>query len=190
MSAIATIGLTGWLAVAVMSGVFAAIIFPAMKALEPALPAYAAFPEDHWKIAGGVVANRVFRLAGSFELALAGLCILGWVGSRPRGPGARRAVHRLIRLVPFAGALGLLIYSCAVLQPRMRGNLDAFLLAARDGDADRAHALRAAFDADHPTASTALSSMALLVLFTLAAHLMTLGDAPPAAHPGAPSTEA
>jgi hypothetical protein len=151
--------------------VAAAVAFPIMKALNPALPGFEAV-QDHWKIAAGQVANRVFAISTWVQVGCALLCVPGaWVAARsPRG------VLAALRLVAMSAAAGALAYQAGVLGPRMRGNLDEFMAAARRAD-PAAHSHRAAFDADHPAASRTLGVMSLGLALGLAAW--TLGEPRP-----------
>lgn len=145
-----------WLGGLLLTGVAAAILFPTMKALEPKLPAFAAYKGDHWMIAAGRAADRVFTINDMVQLTCAMLAVLSlalgaaW-GLRPTG------VRGGLRIVALTVALAALGYQLFGLAPRMSTNLRAYWTAAQAGDHATAETKKAAFNADHPTAQTVMS---------------------------------
>ncbi|MCE7975431.1 MAG: hypothetical protein DYG92_14095 [Leptolyngbya sp. PLA1] len=133
-----------------------------MKPLAPHLPAYAA-TGDHWMIAAGAIANRVFTLAGWAQCALAALTMFSLAAHLSR---AARHWLNTTRLLLTLAAAGLQGYLSFLLVPRMNRTLAAFMDAARAAD-PQADALRRAFDADHPLASNIISGLAVVLLLTL-----------------------
>ncbi len=77
-------------------------------------------------------------------------------------PWSRR--HLLLRVVSVALPVLLLIYWMFFLSPRMAANIAGFWDAAQRADEAAAKTLQAAFDADHPTASTIMGASAACVL--------------------------
>jgi hypothetical protein len=157
-----------------MTGAAAAVIFPAMKGLDPALPAYAAYTGPHWSLAAGQIANRLFIIADTvqFGAMLAagvtfGLCVLFFGLSTRRGTTFARAAL-LLALV------GVLSYHLMILSPRMATNVRLYWDAAAAGDNAGAAGPKAAFDADHPTASRVLGATALLVLGAMVAGMVSI----------------
>lgn len=151
-----------WLGVLLVSGLTAAVAFPTMKPLSPHLPAYAA-TTDHWKIAAGAVANRVFTLAGWAQCALAALAMFALAAHLSRA--ARGWLNTTRLLLTLAAAL-LQGYLSFLLVPRMNRTLSAFMDAARAAD-QQADTLRKAFDADHPLASNLISALAVVLFLSL-----------------------
>lgn len=157
---LATIAL--WLGVLLVSGLTAAVAFPTMKPLSPHLPAYSATP-DHWKIAAGAIANRVFTIAGWAQCALAALAMFSLAAHLSRAVRGWLNTTRL--LLTLAAAL-LQGYLSFLLVPRMNRTLSAFMDAARAAD-PQADLLRKAFDADHPLASNLISALAAVLFLSL-----------------------
>ncbi|MBM4108946.1 MAG: hypothetical protein FJ255_09105 [Phycisphaerae bacterium] len=168
-----------WLGALAMTAVAAATLFPAMKRLDPSLPGYAAYPGGHWSIAAGVPMQRIFAIADGVQLIC---CVLaaGLVGVPlfRRGVLHARGVE-LVRGGLVALAFFAMIYSLFVLTPPMVSDLHGFWDAARGGDTARADALRAAFDARHPTANRVLSVIGVGVVGALALTVATPGRAAP-----------
>lgn len=160
-----------WIGGVGMVGTLAAIAFPTMKKLNPTVPEYAAVG-DHWKIAAGSVANKMFVVADSVSLVCCLLCFatlgLSLFVRVKRGPQYARSALWMFRSLAMTVAAGCLAYQLFILAPRMAENIHIFWDAARAGDVPTATAAQAAFDADHPTASNVIfvmfaSAMALLV---------------------------
>jgi hypothetical protein len=172
-----------------MSGLVAALTFPALKRLAPTLPGFLTPPEDHWRIAAGHVAFRVFSVSGWFQLA----CLAGAAGAL--AIAARRAlrenfIHWFV-LCLIALVVG---YNGAILMPRMTDNLHRYWNASKSGSIEQASTAQQAFDADHPRSTRLLVSLSLLVSFgvTLAAwrpvrHASPLADLAPPAQPEPPT---
>ncbi len=148
-----------------------------MKALDPALPTFAQYGGEHWRVAAGIPANSIFVFADRVQFVCGGaaLMTLGfWLATlaRLRQEGERLSVApALLRSVALTGAMAGLCYQLFILGPRMNASLKAWLGAALDGDTVRAETLRAVFDADHPTASRTLGFTAACVLAGLIVHL-------------------
>lgn len=162
---LATLGL--WLGILVATGTAVAMIFPAMKALDPTLPTYAAFDRPHWTLAAGHVAERFFRASDGAQVALAGVA---WL-TLPIA-GAFFGGHRLVPIVRIGLVAALsvsLAWQLLSLRPRMDLHLSAYRAAAMAGDSELAEEERAAFGALHPTATRGMTINAALVLLALAA---------------------
>ncbi|MFI4892893.1 MAG: hypothetical protein ACIAQ0_05575 [Phycisphaerales bacterium JB058] len=176
-----------WMGSLAMAGAAAAIIFPTVRDLDPSLPAYAAFTGPHWKLAAGHVASRIFLVADAVALGcliVSGLT-LGLVAAS-KEPW-RQAWTTGVRLVAFFGALSLLTYSFVFLGPRMNTNMVNYWEAAEAGNNEAALEYQAAFDKDHPTASTVMvSSFACVTLLMISgAFAATARTATPAQPSGA-----
>lgn len=164
-----------WLGALVMTGVAAAVTFPALKSLTPTLPAFAAYPNTdaaHGVIAGGHVVSRLFLISDAIQFAC--LCVaivttlVVFIGLRRRNLSPPPAF--VVRAALIGLLVAVLAYQLFVLAPGMKTTLMRFWSLAQKGDVAGADAARAAFDADHPIASTvmAVSAAAVAVLLVLA----------------------
>lgn len=151
-----------------MVAVVAAVVFPMMKSLNPAIPDYAAYNGPHWMLLGGFVAARMFEIgfviAGvSLSLCLASVLGLTFMRGSARIPIARLALVLL--------TLGFFLVHVGWLQPRMADALETFRQAAQNGALETAAEARSHFDGMHPTASRLLSATTIssLVLFIVSA---------------------
>lgn len=170
--------LAAWLGCLLGAGAAAAVIFPTMRGLDPSLPAFAGYAGEHWRIAGGAVANRLFVLCDAVQLAAATVCVLALIVARIAGaPPASRAAFGA-RLAFLAAAWLLASYEIFVLAPRMQESLALFWTSAKAGDTPAADAARAVFEADHPTASRVLGATAGAVLGALLASAWGLTARP------------
>lgn len=163
------VALALWLGGVVTSGLAAAIIFPTMKGLDPRLPEYAAYTGDHWMLAAGKVAARIFHATDLVQ----GVCAVVTIATAGVLLGTRairvRPLAPLAWLVGVVGALAVLGTALFWLRPEMDANLHASWDAALAGDNPTAEAARQAFSARHPLASNLMSATALLVLMALTA---------------------
>ncbi|MGP1347051.1 MAG: hypothetical protein ACTS3F_10350 [Phycisphaerales bacterium] len=177
-----------WLGALVLTGIAAAITFPTLRILDPHLPNYAEYPEDHWAIAGGAIMNRVFIASDWIALACAIIAAAG--GAAALAPRLTRQPLRhtlfrplaILRAAATIAALLITLASFALLRPTMNEDLRLFHHAARSGDIAAADAARARFDEAHPRASMILSAQAGLVLIAL-----TLGAYDATRHPTPPT---
>lgn len=165
-----------WMGSLAMAGAAAAIIFPTIRDLDPSLPDYASFTGPHWKLAAGHVASRIFLVADAVALGcliVSGLTLGLVVASKEPW---RQAWTTGIRLVALFGALSLLTYSFFFLGPRMNTNMRSYWDAAEAGNNEAALQYQAAFDKDHPTASTVMvSSFACVTLLMIAGAFAVTG---------------
>lgn len=152
-----------WLGSLLMTGVAAAILFPTMKGLAPQLPAFASYTGDHWMIAAGRTADRLFSINDALQLACALVVVTTlasgalWCNLRPTG------LRGVLRLLVLAVALVALGFQLFVLAPRMSLNLRTYWQAAQTGDRPLADQHQAAFSSDHPTAQNTLATITLAV---------------------------
>lgn len=171
-----------WLAGLLGAGLSAALIFPQMKTLQPTLPDFAHYPGEHWKIAGGMVANHIFLIVDYIQLtcALIAFLTLGLtLIAANKSPIKRKPPLAGARIILLTIACALLCYQLFILAPRMAVHINDFWTAARDGNQPVADAAQAAFDADHPTSRTLLTSIAacvLLMLFTSSIAISSPSD--------------
>lgn len=159
------IALAVWLGALVMGGVVAALVFPAMRALDPQLPEYAGYSGPHWRIAAGQFAARVFRASDVMQYVCAAVLLVALAGMwwfRPRdarAPWGRTALALV--------AWTLLGYHAFVLSPRMQPSMLRYWAAAKAGDIESAQMFQEAFESDHPAASRLLTATAVTVLLSL-----------------------
>lgn len=171
------VALALWLGAIVFSGVVAARVFVVMRELDPRLNAYAGYTGEHWKLAGGKVANGVFAVTdiAQFLCALiAGLCFASLVATRSVSPRRISTWLRGVGLsVGMACAMGLLL----VVGPRLNAALEGYWTAAREGKNDEALRLQALAGQIHPTTTLLMGVGAFAVLMALIAAAWTLaGD--------------
>jgi len=168
-----------WLGSLLMTGVAAAILFPTMKGLDPKLPAFAEYTGDHWMIAAGRAADRIFSINDALQLACALVVVVTlaagavWCNLRPTG---LRGVLRLLALCVALVALGFQLF---VLAPRMSLNLKTYWQAAQAGDRPLADRHQAAFSTDHTTAQNTLATITLAVGVLLLLSVWPQGLAAP-----------
>jgi hypothetical protein len=146
----------------------AAVAFPTMKALDPALGVYAAWPDPHWPIAAGAVANRLFRLLDWVALVVAAVALVSVVASLR---GSRRSVRGVVCAIAVAGLTTIVGANWAWLRPTMHGHLQTYWEGARAGSIEPARAAREAFDRLHPVASWMLMAQVGLSLVGAAASV-------------------
>lgn len=167
-----------WLGATVMTGVAAAIAFPTMKGLDPALPDFAAYPTDHWMIAAGAVMNKVFAVLDYASVALAVVAAQALViAAMPCGLRLS-APSSIVRLLALAVAVGALGYSLFMLRPEMNAHLLEFHSHAMAGRLAEADAARSAFDALHPPASNALGVIAIALVVLVFMGIWSLATDP------------
>ncbi len=169
-----------WTGGIAMTAAAAAIIFPTVKGLAPTLPGYAAVPpEEHWLLAAGQVAARIFRVSDSVQLAC-GVTTLATAVLLARAHGIGRTVPARVRAVALVAAWLMLAFYLAVLAPRMQTNIEAHWRLSQAGQLAEARVHEAVFKADHPTSSRVLGGTALCTLIAL-----VLGAGIPAQRPAA-----
>jgi hypothetical protein len=171
------VALAVWLGCVVTAGLAAAITFPTMRSLRPALPDYPGYTGDHWMLAAGKVAARIFAATDAASIGAATLAALsaGVLLGGGRVPWRRWAARAWV--VALLAAVGVLAYQITVLRPRMDANLVEYWRAAEAGENVAAEASREAFSAEHPTASNLMGAMAGLALLSLVLA-MVAGERP------------
>lgn len=180
---VAALGL--WTGTIGMTAAAAAIIFPTVKSLSPTLPGYAAVPpEEHWLLAAGQVAARIFKVSDSVQLAC-GITTLATAVVLLYANGFSRSFIARVRLIALVGSLHLLAFYLLTLAPRMQRNIQAHWQLSQHRQLEEARIYEAAFKADHPTSSRVLGGTALCTLTAL-----LLGAGVPAARLAAPKDAA
>lgn len=163
-----------WLGTVAMTAVAAAVIFPQLKALAPTLAGYAGYTGDHWMIAAGHVANRIFVIGDVIQAVcagVAGLTIAVALMARRFSPFRAAAAVRLLAMLVAFGAMS---YQFGSLRPDMRRNLDEYWLAAEQGRNEDAAVYQERFRALHPAASNTLAVAGGAVLVSLLAAVWSL----------------
>lgn len=170
------LALAVWLGVIVAAGAFAAIVFPTMKALDPALPGFAAYAGPHWRIAGGKLGQQIFLLTDIVQFACAVvtvatlLCLFVTLGASPQRRRPAAWVRALGLSLAFASAAGQIL----IVGPQMNSALKSFWAAAGAGNADLAALHQGAFDQLHPIASWLLTGSAVGLVAALVAGIWSI----------------
>lgn len=152
-----------WLGALVMVSATAALAFPTMKGLQPALPGYRVDLMEHPQIAAGHMMNPVFMGVMVGGTACAALALLAW-----RSMGwVRRALSVVLVLLAAGTLIGVGL--------AMQDHLHAYWEAARAGELEAAAGAKQRFDALHPWSSRALGTQAALVLLALVVGAWSAG---------------
>lgn len=159
---LASLGL--WVGVIAGTGLAAAALFPAVKALDPSSPAYAAYEGEQWLLIAGAAGERIFAYtdAAQFVLACSSLLTL-IIALLASGPDWKTPATAL-RVPLVCASIGILAYSLFMHTPEMNEHLRLLRQAAEAGDTQAADTHQAAFRAMHPTASNLLGSTALCAM--------------------------
>lgn len=154
-----------WFGTVLMTGLTAGVLFPTIRSLEPTTPLFAGYPEDHWVIIAGHVAARLFMVCDAIQMGCGAIALLtfGIVLSKLR-KGASRPIAALVRSIVLTVAFLLLSFQIFVLGPRMQVSLRGFWDNAQAAKVEDAERYRAAFDKDHPIASSVLGATAVAVM--------------------------
>lgn len=154
---IAALGaLVGMLCIA---GLTAALAFPTMKRLDPALPGFPALRSEHWSLAAGYIAHPVLSVAIWGQLVLVTIAFLAAItGAGDRG-WIRVGTRTCIMAVLFLGVM-----QAALLQNSMNPALESYRAAAASGDSVKARQSKAAFDAVHPGATRYMTASLVCAL--------------------------
>jgi len=164
-----------WGASVLSAGLAAAIAFPTMKALDPRLPAYARYDGDHWMLAAGTIANRVFEVTDVVQMVTAAVAVATAIALMAIRVCAGRSMATLVWLGAVAVAAGVLGYTLIVLRPGMAVDLHAYWDAALAGNTPAAEAARQEFSGEHPTASNLMAATAGAVLVAIIAVIPAAG---------------
>ncbi|MBL0927181.1 MAG: hypothetical protein IBJ11_05950 [Phycisphaerales bacterium] len=144
--------------VLVCAGGLAAMVFPVLKRLGPHVPAFAAYPGDHWAIVGAAIMIPAFWASAA---ALASASVVNLAAAF-----ARRSRGKIVLAGLLAGAAGAHVWLVA----RMAALNNAFLTAAAAGRADDASAARASFQTLHPWSTAAIVAALVLLIAAAAAE--------------------
>jgi hypothetical protein len=152
-----------WLGALILAAAAAAIIFPALKDLDPSLAAFSKYQGPHWVLAGGRIGARVFMVLDVVQVAcvlIAGLTLA--IAVSRLGLSVQR-VSTFVRVALVLGLVAILAYRLALLEPSMQKSLRSYWAAAAEGDNGAAARYRAEFDAGHPQETRLLGATAALV---------------------------
>lgn len=174
--AVHVVALALWLGSVVSAGLGAAIIFPTMRGLDPRLPGYGGYTGEHWMLAAGKIAARIFAATDVAQVVAALVAAVSAVGLVRSGWVRARSVAGGGWVLGLVGAVGVLAYSTGVLRRRMDANLLEYWAAALAGENEAAEAARLAFGAEHPLASNLMAGTALLVLAALVCGVLAAGN--------------
>lgn len=149
------------------AGVAAAVAFPTMRDLDPTLGAYPSYGGEHWMLAAGRVAARVFLVTDFVQFACAFLAIGGFVLAVVAGPKAKSWLQ-FFRALALGVAFLLASYHLLIQGPSMDRDLRAYWDAAEQGNTELAETHQRAFADRHPTASRVMGGTFAATLSALA----------------------
>ena len=179
-----------WLGTLVAVGAAAAVMFPAMKALNVRLvdfPGGAGDGSDHYRIAAGRIAERVFLVGDiiMFPCALIAAATLGVLIVFHRIPVARPAA--IIRSLAMGVALASLAALLLIVTPGVNRGAQGHFAAAKIGDVAAAQKHMAAVDDLHPIATNLMTIEFLSVFIALACCAWSLARPYAGMSPARPS---
>lgn len=148
------------------AGVAAAVAFPTMRNLDPTLAAYPEYTGEHWMLAAGRVAARVFVITDIAQFVCAFLAVVGFMLATFAGDRTRSWL-RFFRAAALGAAFLLVSYHLLIQAPRMDRDLRAYWDAAASGDNDAALIHQEAFSRQHPGASRTMTATFIATLATL-----------------------
>jgi hypothetical protein len=150
---------------------FAASAFPIMKQLDPMLPAYARYPQDHWKIAAGSVVQRGFLINDIVQFVCAVLAV-GTMGCLIALFGLpRRRASTIVRACSLGVAMACAAGSIIIVSPQLNAAIRLKWAAAAAGDLAAAARHGQAVDILHPISSKLLGATLVFVLLAFFAGL-------------------
>jgi hypothetical protein len=161
-----------WSGALLVTGLTAYFVFTLLKGLDPALPEFATYGGEHWRLLGGYVAERLF--IGADVVGFLAICVGGGSFALAcwKGYPHPRSWTAAVRALLIMAMVGIMTYRFAVLDPAMQADLAAYRQAASLGDTTNAQTLQLEYDKHHQTASNVMVASLLLSLsalvFTLA----------------------
>ncbi|MFK7883039.1 MAG: hypothetical protein AB8F26_02505 [Phycisphaerales bacterium] len=162
-----------WTGALVGAGISAAVVFPTVRDLDPALPEYTAYEGPHWMLSAGMIASRVFLITDIIQFVCACLAVVGFglavfVGKPARNWGL------FLRALLLGLAFLAVSYHLLMLMPAMQSDLRQYWNAALAGDTATAEQFRQAFSDRHQSASRSIGGTALATLGALIAGVWML----------------
>jgi hypothetical protein len=158
------------------AGVAAAVAFPTMRGLEPTLATYPGYTGEHWMLAAGRVAARVFLVTDAVQFACAVLTVGGFALAAAAGPKLRSWL-RFLRATALGIAFLLVSFHLLIQGPRMDRDLRAYWDAAAAGDNATAATHQQAFSDQHTTASSVMTATFVATLATMALGVWSVSGA-------------
>lgn len=161
-----------WAGALAMVGVAAAVTFPAMKRLDPALPDFAAYEGEHWKLAAGTVMNPLFgvvSMVGTFSLAIVSVAFAILMFRKmvtPRSKSFHLRFWLWLALVALTGYVDRALWS-----PMNDLFQEHHALALAGNNAESARVMQG-FDALHGLASPLMGAQLVLIVVMLVACLV------------------
>ncbi|MEO1585061.1 MAG: hypothetical protein AAFR96_10900 [Planctomycetota bacterium] len=177
-----------WFGVAVATAAAAAIIFPTVRDLDPTLATYPDYTGEHWRLAAGHIAAKLFAfgdVVGFICLMLAGFSLTIIAATRHAWASAPKVTFA--RLASLGTAVLAAGYNLFILGPRMNGNLQDYWAAAAAGNNAEALTAQQAFMADHAPASNTLAAIAIAALALVVTSALALTASPAKATKPAPA---
>jgi hypothetical protein len=158
-----------WAGVLVGVGVCAAVVFPTLKGVGVRLPEYSSDPSGHYRIAAGMVAQKVFLVGDflMFPLSLVAAVTLGILIVVYRVSSVRAAM--MVRGIGLSFAIAALAALLLVVTPQINAASQRHWAAARIGDASAAAPHIKAVDDLHPIATLLMSIEFIGVVIALGA---------------------
>ncbi|MCC5821906.1 MAG: hypothetical protein JJU44_01300 [Planctomycetes bacterium] len=148
------------------AGVAAAVAFPTMRDLAPTLGAYPGYDGEHWMLAAGRVAARVFLVTDMVQFVCAFLAIGGFVLAVIAGSKAKSWLQ-FFRALALGVAFLLASFHLLIQGPSMDRDLRAYWDAAAAGNNEAAQTHQQAFARQHPNASRVMTGTFIATLGAL-----------------------
>ena len=163
-----------WLGMIVGAASAAAVIFPTMKTIDARIPGYEASVADNFRVAGGMVAQKVFLISDlvAFPSAIAAIVTLGVQIVVFRIPVRRPAT--ILRAASLSIALAAFASMLIIVEPALVRASKLHWAAIKAGDSAAIALHKAAVDELHPMASNLMAATALAVLCSLIASVWAL----------------
>jgi hypothetical protein len=170
-----------WMGSVAMSGLFAAIIFPTMRTLDPTLAQYPLYTGDHSMLAAGRIASKVFLSVDTIQFVCSAIAMGGFIVMLLTGYSLN-TLSRVARSFLISCALAMLSYHLLILMPGMYEDLRAYWEAAALGNTALADTHKDAFAAMHSSSSRSIGLTTLFVLLAFVFGVWT-AENPPATEP-------
>jgi len=166
------VALSAWFGAVGMSGVVAAVVFPAMGKMQPTLGAYPGYEGDHALLAAGLIAGKVFLIVDTVQFVAAAVALGSFVTMIVAGYSLNTLV-RVLRSVVLLATMGLLSWHLFMLMDAMSKNLRSYWDFAAAGNTEQADVYKNAFMSMHETAANSLKGLMLSTLVCLVLAIWT-----------------
>ncbi len=169
-----------WAGALAMVGVAAAFAFPTMKSLDPALPGYASYTGEHWRLAAGAIMNPLFGVVGLIgKVSFLVVCVLLAVLLAKKHVSFRSRTFG-VRTVMWLALGALTLYVDRVLWSPMNELFEAHQQFALAGNNEGSVRVMAEFDALHAKASPLMGAQLVIIVSLLVASLVDAFRSPQA----------